>query len=163
MSRTKSLVGGVVLATVALGVALVPQQASSRSAVSVPQDATAEPVPAFHNSVPAGQLPATMDPSLFTDPLAQNAYRLAARIKKVLYQQPCYCHCDRSQGHGSLLDCFVSKHAAACGICEREDFYAYEQIHQGKTGAQIREGIERGDWQGVDVKKYESPLPAHAK
>lgn len=163
MSRTKSLVGGVILATVALGVALIPQQASSRSAVRVPQDVTAEPVPAFHSSVPAGQLPATMNPTLFTDPLAQNAYRLAARIKKVLYQQPCYCHCDRSQGHGSLLDCFVSKHAAACGICEREDFYAYEQTHQGKTGAQIREGIERGDWQGVDVKKYESPLPAHAK
>jgi len=162
MSRTKSLLGGVILATVAFGVGLIPQQVSSRSAVSVLQDATGEPVPAFHSSVPAGQLPATMNPSLFTDPLAQNAYRLAARIKKVLYQQPCYCHCDRSQGHGSLLDCFVSKHAAACGICEREDFYAYEQTHQGKTGAQIREGIERGDWQGVDVKKYESPLPAHA-
>ena len=163
MSKTKSFVGGVILATVALGVALIPQQASSRSAASAPQDATAEAVPAFHNSVPAGRLPATMNPSLFTDPVAQNAYRLAARIKKVLYQQPCYCHCDRSEGHGSLLDCFVSKHAAACGICEREDFYAYEQAHKGKTGAQIREDIERGDWQGVDMKKYQTPLPAPTK
>lgn len=163
MSGTKSFVGGVILATVALGLALIPELASSRSAAIAPQDATAEPVPAFHSSVPAGQLPATMNPSLFTDPVAQNAYRLAARIKKVLYQQPCYCHCDRSEGHGSLLDCFVSKHAAACGICEREDFYAYEQSHKGKTGAQIREGIERGDWQGVDVKKYQTPLPAPTK
>jgi len=163
MSKTKSFVGGVILGTVALGVALIPQQASSRSAAKAPQDATAEPVPAFHSSVPAGQLPATMNPSLFTDPVAQNAYRLAARIKKVLYQQPCYCHCDRSEGHGSLLDCFVSKHGAACGICEREDFYAYEQAHKGKTGAQIREGIERGDWQGVDMKKYQTPLPAPTK
>ena len=163
MSGTKSFVGGVILATVALGLALIPELASSRSAAIAPQDATAEPVPAFHSSVPAGQLPATMNPSLFTDPVAQNAYRLAARIKKILYQQPCYCHCDRSEGHGSLLDCFVSKHAAACGICEREDFYAYEQSHKGKTGAQIREGIERGDWQGVDVKKYQTPLLAPAK
>ena len=163
MSKTKSFIGGVILATVALGVALIPQQASSRSAASASQDAAAEPVPAYHSSVPAGQLPATMNPSLFTDPVAQNAYRLAARIKKVLYQQPCYCHCDRSEGHGSLLDCFVSKHAAACGICEREDFYAYEQAHKGKTGAQIREGIERGDWQGVDMKKYQTPLPAPTK
>lgn len=163
MSGTKSFVGGVILATVALGLALIPELASSRSAAIAPQDATAEPVPAFHSSVPAGQLPATMNPSLFTDPVAQNAYRLAARIKKILYQQPCYCHCDRSEGHGSLLDCFVSKHAAACGICEREDFYAYEQSHKGKTGAQIREGIERGDWQGVDVKKYQTPLPAPTK
>ena len=163
MSKTINYVAGVILATVALGVALIPQQASSRSTASAPQNAAAEPVPAYHSSVPAGQLPATMNPSLFTDPVAQNAYRLAARIKKVLYQQPCYCHCDRSEGHGSLLDCFVSKHAAACGICEREDFYAYEQAHKGKTGAQIREGIERGDWQGVDMKKYQTPLPAPTK
>ena len=104
-----------------------------------------------------------MDPSLFSDPVAQNAYTLAARIKKVLYQEPCYCHCDRSQGHASLLDCFVSKHAAACGICEREAFYSYEQSHKGKTGAQIREGIERGEWQGVDMSKYQAAMPAPAK
>ncbi|HXJ03972.1 MAG TPA: CYCXC family (seleno)protein [Candidatus Acidoferrum sp.] len=162
MRKPKKFAIGVILATAALGVALIPQQASSRSAASAPQDATVEPVPAFHSSVPAGQLPATMNPSLFTDPVAQNAYNLAARIKRVLYQQPCYCHCDRSEGHASLLDCFASKHAAACGICEREDFYAYEQAHKGKTGAQIREGIVRGDWQGVDVTKYKSPMPAPA-
>jgi len=144
----------------ALGLVLIPERASSRSADGSWQEANSEVVPAFHNSVPAGPLPTTLSPALFTDPVAQNAYRLAAGIKKILYQQPCYCHCDRSQGHGSLLDCYVSKHAAVCGICEREDFYAYEQSHQGKTGAQIREGIERGDWQSVDIKKYQSPLPA---
>jgi hypothetical protein len=108
-------------------------------------------------------LPATLSPSLFTDPVAQNAYSIAARIKKILYQEPCYCYCDRSQGHGSLLDCYVSKHAAVCGICEREVFYAYEQSRKGKNGTQIRGGIERGDWQGVDMTKYESALPAPAK
>jgi len=147
----------------AFGLALAPQPASSRSAGSLTQDANAEPVPAFHDTVPTGPLPATLSPSLFTEPVAQNAYALAARIKKILYQQPCYCHCDRSQGHGSLLDCYAGKHAAVCGICEREDFYAYEQSRKGKTGAQIREGIERGAWQGVDITKYESPLPAATK
>ncbi len=154
MRGTQKVFGGIVLVLVALALALIPQQASSRSAGSSTQDINAEPVPAFHNTVPAGPLPATMSPSLFTDPVAQNAYSIAARIKKILYQEPCYCHCDRSQGHGSLLDCYVSKHAAVCGICEREDFYAYEQSRKGKTGAQIREGIERGDWQGVDMTKY---------
>ncbi len=163
MRGTQTIFGGILLVLVASGLALAPQRASSLSASNSQQDAPAEPVPAFHDSVPTGPLPATMSPSLFTDPVAQNAYALAARVKKILYQQPCYCHCDRSQGHGSLLDCFVSKHAAACGICEREDFYAYEQSHKGKTGAQIREGIERGDWQGVDMTKYQSPLPAPAK
>jgi Protein of unknown function with PCYCGC motif len=151
------------LMALAIGLVLIPQRASSRSADPFSQDANVEPVPAFHNSVPAGPLPATLSPSLFTEPVAQNAYSVAAHIKKILYQEPCYCHCDRSQGHGSLLDCYVSKHAAACGICEREDFYAYEQSRKGKTGAQIREGIERGDWQGVDMTKYEASLPAPAK
>jgi hypothetical protein len=163
MPRTQKICSGIILVAVALAIALIPQHASSRSTGAVSQDANVEPTPAFHSSVPEGPLPATLSPSLFTDPVAQNAYTLAARIKKVLYQQPCYCHCDRSQGHGSLLDCYVSKHAAACGICEREDFYAYEQSRKGKTGAQIREGIEHGDWQGVDMTKYESALPAPAK
>jgi len=160
MQVTQRVFGGIILVVAAIGLALIPQYASSRSTGTFSQEPSAEPVPAFHNSVPAGQLPATLDPSLFSDPVAQNAYSVAAHIKKILYQQPCYCHCDRSQGHGSLLDCYGSRHAAECGICEREDFYAYEQSHKGKTGAQIREGIERGDWRQVDVTKYQSPLPA---
>jgi hypothetical protein len=149
---------GAILCGAALGLAIAAPRAASRAGQTAE-----EPVPAFHTEAPHGQLPATLSPSQFTDVVVQNAYALAARVKKILYQQPCYCHCDRSQGHGSLLDCFVSKHAAACGICEREDFYAYEQSHKGKTGAQIRDGIERGDWQGVDMTKYQSAMPAPAK
>ena len=87
----------------------------------------------------------------------------AARVKKVLYQEPCYCHCDRSQGHTGLLDCFVSKHGSGCEICVREDLYTFEQTKKGKTPAQIREGIKQGDWKSLDVSKYESPLPAAHK
>lgn len=153
----------MILFVAACGLAMTPEIASSRSTNSPQTQTPAEPIPAFHDSVPAGPLPATMSPELFTDPVAQNAYTLAARIKRVLYQQPCYCHCDRSQGHGSLLDCYVSKHAAVCGVCEREDFYSYEQTHKGKTAARIREGIERGDWQAMDITKYETPLPTPTK
>ena len=163
MQGTQKFLGGILLFTVALGMAFIPQQALSRSVGSSAQDVNPEPIPAFHNSAPTGELPATLSPSLFTDPVAQNAYSIAARIKKILYQEPCYCHCDRSQGHGSLLDCYAGKHAAVCGVCEREDFYAYEQSHKGKTAAQIRDSIERGDWQNVDMTKYQSPLPAPAK
>jgi hypothetical protein len=119
-----------------------------------------EPVPAFHSEVPKGPLPATLSPSLFSDVLVQNAYTLAARVRRVLYQQPCYCHCDRSQGHESLLDCFAGKHAAECGVCIREGLYAYEQSRKGKTAAQIRDGIEKGEWQQVDLTKYQTPVPA---
>ena len=101
-----------------------------------------------------------MNPDLFTDPVVQNAYTVAARIKKTLYREPCYCHCDRSQGHGSLLDCFASKHGAGCNICIAEDLYTYEQSLKGKTAAQIRAGIIKGEWQSVDFTKYQTPLPA---
>src|SRR5271163_2514074 len=160
MRRTQKFFGGMILVVVAFCLALIPQQASSRSARNLAQDLNPEPVPAFHNTVPTGPLPATLSPSLFTDPVAQNAYSIAARIKKILYQQPCYCHCDRSQGHGSLLDCFAGKHAAECGVCIREGLYSYEQTRKGKTAAQIRDGIERGEWRQVDVTKYQTPVSA---
>lgn len=117
--------------------------------------ASDEPVPAFHAQPATSELPPTMEPSLFTDKLIFNAYMVAGRVEKVLYQQPCYCHCDRSQGHGSLLDCFVSRHGSGCNICMKEAFYSYEQTRRGKKPEQIREGIMRGDWQKVDLVKYQ--------
>jgi hypothetical protein len=122
------------------------------------QSSTAEPVPAFHAEAPRGPLPATMSPSLFENVVVQNAYAVAARIRKVLYQQPCYCYCDRSQGHGSLLDCFASRHGAGCDVCVRENLYAYEQTRKGKSALQIRSGIENGEWKQLDLSKYEKPI-----
>jgi len=153
----------LILVAFALGLLLLPQQSIS-SASLVPS--AAEPqspndVPAFHSEAPTGALPATMSPDNFSDPVVQNAYALAAHVKKVLYQQPCYCHCDRSQGHESLLDCFVSKHGAGCETCVREDLYSYEQTRKGKTPAQIRAGIIQGEWQSVDISKYQTPPAAH--
>jgi hypothetical protein len=153
----------LILVTLAVGLLLLPQQSISGaihlSSAAKPQ--SADDVPAFHNETPAGALPATMSPDNFSDPLVQNAYALAAHVKKVLYQEPCYCHCDRSQGHESLLDCFVSKHGAGCGICVREDLYSYEQTRKGKTPAQIRAEIIQGEWQSVDVSRYQTPPVAH--
>ena len=129
--------------------------------------AESEPVPSFHAQPPSGELPPTMDPALFPDKVVSNAYAAAGRVKKVLYQEPCYCHCDRAHGHGSLLDCFVGRHGSVCDICIKEAFYSYEQTRSGKTPAQIREGIERGEWQKVDVSKYQNdylkPVTAPAK
>jgi Protein of unknown function with PCYCGC motif len=154
--RAKSRIfSGAILFGVALGMAIAAPHAASRQAQSAE-----EPVPAFHNEASKGQLPETLDPAQFTNVVVQNAYNLAARVKKILYQQPCYCHCDRSQGHGSLLDCFAGKHASVCEICIREGLYSYEQSHKGKTAAQIRAGIEHGEWRNVDVSKYGAPIAA---
>jgi hypothetical protein len=115
-----------------------------------------EPVPAYHTQVPAGELPQPMDPAEFANPVVKNSYALAAKVKKVLYQEPCYCHCDRSVGHTSLLDCFTSKHGSGCNICMAEALYSYEQSKKGKTPAQIREGIQKGEWRQIDAAKYET-------
>jgi hypothetical protein len=160
-NRIRKFLSVVALTGIALGLVLVPQQAASQS----PQDATPpqsspdEPVPAYHAEAPKGEFPATMNPDLFADTVVQNAYAAAAQIKKALYQQPCYCHCDRSQGHKSLLDCFASKHGSGCGTCIYEDFYTFEQLGKGKTAAQIRAGIIKGEWKSVDATKYKQPLP----
>jgi hypothetical protein len=155
--------GAAALFCFATGLVLVPQQAASQSPqeATSPKSAADESVPAFHAEAPQGELPATMNPDLFTEPVVQNAYAVAAKIKKALYQQPCYCHCDRSQGHKSLLDCFASKHGSGCGTCIYEDFYTYEQLGKGKTAAQIRAAIIKGEWKSTDATKYQQPLPAN--
>ena len=144
----------ILLSLATLGLFALPQKASSSATQGAGQ--SEEPTPAFHSQVPEGPLPATLDPALFSNPVVQNAYALAAKVKRVLYQQPCYCHCDRSLGHGSLLDCFAGKHGSVCDVCIKEGIYSYEQTQKKKTPAQIRAGIQRGEWQQVDLSKYET-------
>ena len=145
----------------ALTFILIPQPASSGPfQTNAPRSQADDAVPAYHAQAPKGDLPTTMNPELFSNPLVQNAYAVAAKIKKTLYQQPCYCHCDRSKGHTSLLDCFASAHGSECGTCIYEDLYSYEQARKGKTAAQIREGIIKGEWKSVAATKYQQPLPA---
>jgi Protein of unknown function with PCYCGC motif len=82
-----------------------------------------------------------------------HAYELAAKIPKVIYQQPCYCYCDRGMGHNSLHSCFSGTHGAECGTCLKELYYTYTMYKQGKTARQIRAGIIKGDWKQVDLDK----------
>jgi len=160
MSEIRKFAGTACLFTLAVALTLIPQPAASSSPQSANAPQPVDDVPAYHAKPPQGELPETMNPELFSDPLVQNAYAVAAKIKKVLYQQPCYCHCDRSKGHTSLLDSFASQHGSGCGTCIYEDLYTYEQTHKGKTAAQIREGIIKGEWKTVDATKYQQPLPS---
>ena len=86
-------------------------------------------------------------------PYQIHAYELAAKIPKGLYQQPCYCHCDRSMGHNSLHSCFSGMHGAQCTTCMQELYYTYTMHKKGKTPQQIRAGIIKGDWQSIDLDK----------
>jgi hypothetical protein len=117
-------------------------------------------VPAYHAEPPKGPLPDTLDPAQFSDAETQNIYALAAKIKPILYQQPCYCRCDKEVGHKSLLDCFSDYHGAHCVLCKKEAAFTYTESQQGKTAAQIRKEIMDGKWKDVDLSAYGTLPPA---
>jgi hypothetical protein len=124
-------------------------------------------VPAFHNAAPPkGEIQAPiLHGAQLTGPNFQfpwqiKVYQEAAKIPNVLYQLPCYCRCDRALGHTSLRSCFSGLHAAECSTCAKEGHYAYLMTRKGQTPKQIRAGIERGDYQNIDLASV-GKTPAH--
>jgi hypothetical protein len=119
----------------------------------------ADDIPAFHAAPPArgATLPALLTPAQLK---AQNfnlawqskVYADAAKVPSVLYQQPCFCHCDRALGHTSLHSCFEGTHGAVCSTCAKEGYYAYLMTKQGKTPKQIREGILHKEFESIDLQ-----------
>ena len=122
-----------------------------------------EGVPHFNAAPPAKgeKLPPILTKDQLWGDNAQNpyqthAYELAAKIPDVIYQQPCYCFCDRGMGHNSLHSCFAGTHGAECGTCLKELYYTYTMHKQGKTAKQIRAGIIKGDWKTIDLQAASS-------
>ena len=116
---------------------------------------------AYHDQLPPGPLPSTLNPSQFQDNRAAFVtYTLAARIPKILYQEPCFCPCHEKEGHQSLLDCFAGTHGLSCHLCKQEVIYCYEQQRAGKSTQVIRMGLMKREWREVDVNKYVQSLPA---
>lgn len=139
-------------------VAFSPRRAASQQ--EQPSASQSEnSIPAYHPRPPAKG--AALSPILRPDqltgynaayPFQTHAYELAAKIPDVLYQEPCYCRCDREEGHTSLRSCFAGLHGAECGICMKELYYSYLQTKKGKTPSQIRAGIIRGEWNKIDLR-----------
>jgi hypothetical protein len=130
-------------------------------AVTAPSVVTADEgdIPAYNAAPPpkGAKLPAILTKADLWGNDAQyayqtHAYELAAKIPIVLHQQPCYCFCDRT-GHNSLHSCFEGTHGAECSTCLKELYYSYVQHKKGKTAAQIRAGIIKGEWKQIDLDK----------
>ncbi len=131
------------------------------TAVSTPWANSADEesrVPAYHQGppAPAAKLPPILGKEQLWGendqyPYQSRAYEVAAKIQPVIYQQPCYCYCDR-MGHKSLHSCFENTHGAQCATCMKEVFYAYQMSKQHKTAAQIRKGIIAGEWKQIDLQ-----------
>jgi hypothetical protein len=120
----------------------------------------ADDVPAYHPSAPlkVSALPpilsgAQLKGENFRYPWQVHVYQQAAKIGNVLYQLPCYCRCDRALGHTSLRSCYEGLHGTECSTCAKEAFFAYQQLKLGKTTAQIREAINRREYESIDLEK----------
>ncbi|MGC2163170.1 MAG: CYCXC family (seleno)protein [Silvibacterium sp.] len=141
-----------ILLTAALGLITV----ASYAQWSNPSD----DIPAYHPAPPASaaaQPPILSGKQLtgeyFRYPWQVKVYKEAAEIPNVLYQLPCYCRCDRALGHTSLRSCFEGTHGAICDTCAKEGAYAYRMTKRGWTPKQIRAGIERQDYEKIDLNK----------
>jgi hypothetical protein len=115
-------------------------------------------IPAYHPAPPAtvSLLPpllsgAQLTGAYFRYPWQVKVYEEAAKIPSVLYQLPCYCRCDRALGHTSLHSCFEGTHGAICSTCAKEGAYAYKMTKLGWTPKQIRAGIERHEYEQIDL------------
>jgi hypothetical protein len=109
----------------------------------------------YHDRPPAEPLPVTLAPDLFKGKrLPFLVYTLARQIEPTLYQVPCYCPCDKLEGHTSLLDCFTSRHGERCPRCQIEVIFCFEQHKQGKTPTEIRKGLEEHQATKIDLNAY---------
>jgi hypothetical protein len=127
-------------------------------AVALFAQSDSSPVPAYHKAPPkkGEKLPLILPREQLWGPAFQHdyqvhGYELASKIPNVIYQLPCYCYCDRI-GHGSLRTCYETTHAAHCTACLKELYLAYQMKKQGKTVAQIRQAIVKGQWESVDLE-----------
>ena len=143
------------------GLLLLALLTLAASAQWMPMEST---VPAFHNAPPRTSAPPLLPESewkgaYFTHHYQTTSYRMAAAVPDVIYQQPCFCWCSRAMGHKSLHSCFENSHGATCGVCMGEAAYAYQQTRLGKTPAEIRAGIVKGDWRAIDLPTLQMDTP----
>ncbi|HSH74183.1 MAG TPA: CYCXC family (seleno)protein [Longimicrobiales bacterium] len=75
-------------------------------------------------------------------PGVQEVYEMAAEIPAVLDGLYCYCFCNQTFGHYSLLDCFRDDHGAGCDVCLNEAVIAYEMTKQGSSLEDIRQAVD---------------------
>ena len=87
----------------------------------------------------------TLMPALFTGKVAQ-AYQIAHQYRDLLDVIYCYCYCEKTLGHKSLLSCYVDRHAANCDICEDQAIFAASLYKKGFDMVQVRQAVDKKFW-----------------
>ena len=119
---------------------------------------TDQGVPAYHAAAPAhgNKLPPILSGSQLSGPMFQYpwqkaVYVAAAKVPQVIYQLPCYCHCDQNMGHASLHSCFEGMHGAECSTCAKEGYFAYQMTLKGESVEKIRAQIMAQEFESIDL------------
>lgn len=84
----------------------------------------------------------TLPANLFTG-RAHAAYAVANAMPAVLDGLYCYCGCQESIGHKSLLSCYTDNHASYCHVCMEEAEMAAQMTAKGKCSPEIQKAIDR--------------------
>lgn len=105
-----------------------------------------------------------LDPEQFSDPtqiLVKKGYTAAKAIPEICAKVFCFCGCDITDKHSSLLDCFTSDHGVGCPICIEEALIALSMHKKGKSLCEIQYAIDRRyekqypfDSPSENLKKY---------
>jgi hypothetical protein len=73
---------------------------------------------------------------------AKAGYAAAKECPEICAKLFCYCGCDLTDEHVSLLDCFTTDHGVDCYICQEEALAALKMKQQGKGLAEIQKVID---------------------
>ena len=95
--------------------------------------------PAANSAAPARK--EVLDPSKFFG-MASFGYAAAKTCPEVMEKVFCYCGCDLTDHHVSLLDCFTSVHGVDCHICQEEAILARRMNSDGAPIIEIQKAID---------------------
>ena len=116
---------------------------------AAPAAASAKPAPVgTQNSCAACiERAPILDPARYAswnDQDVRRAYEPARKYPDTLDRIHCFCECKESprEHHKTLLTCFTSRHAAGCGICQREAILAAKLKDQGVSDEQVEMTVE---------------------
>ncbi|MBX9666753.1 MAG: PCYCGC domain-containing protein [Candidatus Obscuribacterales bacterium] len=70
-------------------------------------------------------------------------YQAAKEIPEICAKLFCYCGCDLTDCHATLLDCFTSDHGVDCHICQEETILALKFHRKGKSLTDIQKFIDK--------------------
>jgi hypothetical protein len=105
-----------------------------------------------------------LDPSQFKnarfEPDVSPAYAAAKACPEIMEKLFCYCGCDLTEKHSSLLSCFVVDHGAYCPECKDEAIMAEKMHKDGRSITEIQKAI---DLEFAKQYPFENDTPAYAK